>query len=103
MNRWNGVHIGFKVPLFRRSVTIAYEGYSVALVSWEMLRYETKGLSVDFYIESGAGEIGIEKSSFERINFTDAVGRLTSEEQSLILMNITAALEWRGWTVQVIP
>ena len=93
--------MAFRVPLFDRSTTVSDEGFRVTFVSWSFLRYQAGDLSLDFYCEAGGGGVIIEQSSIKRIN-PEASRYLNAEQEKVILSNIIDALEWRGWTVQVV-
>jgi hypothetical protein len=92
----------FKVPLFRRSTTVSDQGFRVTFISWGILRYESGDLSLDLLIEAGGRGVVIERSSLRGLN--GALSQTLDEDQEkCILNNITEALEWRGWTVKVVP
>lgn len=90
--------MAFRVPLFDRSTTSSDEGYKVTFVSWEMLRYQSGDLSLDFFIEAGAGKVLIERGSMRTLS-REAARNLDEKQIKQVLERIQAALEWRGWVV----
>jgi hypothetical protein len=90
----------FRIPLLRRHTIVSDEGFAITFTSRKVLRYDEGDISLLFDIDGDGKRMDPIANSMRTSEPNDE----SPDEMTLrrIEDNIARALEWRGWSVQVV-
>jgi hypothetical protein len=90
----------FRVPFWRRSSIVSDRGFTVTVLSRSELKYQERSKVMTISIEQGDRHIDVFHSTIQRWDGEETP--ISNVEDSRITQNILEALEWRGWTAEVV-
>jgi hypothetical protein len=90
----------FRIPLISRHTIVSDEGFAITFISRNVLRYDEGDVSLLFDIDGDGKRMDLIARSMRT---SDTNGK-SPDEVTLrrIEDNVARALEWRGWSVQVV-
>jgi hypothetical protein len=91
----------FKTSFFHRNKIISDEGFSVTFLGRYQVRYQEGDRSILVHIEGDDVQMDIFHSSIKAWEGGNCPS-IDSATDKRIVDNISRALEWRGWSVQVV-
>lgn len=90
----------FRIPLLHRHTIVSDEGFAITFTSRNVLRYDEGAISLLIDIDGDGKRMDLVTNSMR----TSEPNNESPDEMTLrrIEDNLVRALEWRGWSVQVV-